>query len=98
MRICATKGGAPAWEPLSCPHLIPGSSPRTCAAIHETSRSSNGLLDRVKPGHDPMTAQKRGPNGKRIVDAGKLDHNVNETGLTGARPHLFPPVSCLISS
>jgi hypothetical protein len=35
------------------------------------------LLDRVKPGHDPMTAQKRGPNGKRIVDAGKLDHNVN---------------------
>jgi len=46
-------------------------------AIHETSRSSNDLLDRVKPGHNPMTAQKRGPNGKRIVDAGGRGQDVN---------------------
>jgi hypothetical protein len=46
----------------------------------------------------PMTAQKRGPNGKRIVDAGRRGQDVNGSGLTGARPHLFPPVSCLKSS
>jgi hypothetical protein len=59
---------------------IGGNEGRTArlAVVHETSRSSNDLLDSwVKPGHDPMTAQKRGPNGKRIVDAGRRGQDVN---------------------
>ena len=76
---------------------IEGKSARL-AAIYETGRSCNDLLDRVKPPHVPMTTQKRGPNGKRIVDAGRRGQDVNGSGLTGARPHLFPPVSWLKSS
>jgi hypothetical protein len=46
-------------------------------AIHETSRGPNDSLDPVKPAHDPMTAQKCGPNSKRLVDAGKRGQDVN---------------------